>query len=146
MVERSLSEITDKISIKDTQLNESRVLFFSLIEKARKDSHIPREIAVTEYTHIAPLALPDPVYRRIKKCQQKIHRATNQRKRLMQDARKIDTREKIQLGGLVVKAGLRDAEKALILGALVELKDSLEKGDAGRIKALTELGLSLIHI
>ena len=34
--------------------------------------------------------------------------------------RRQDTREKIQLGGLVVKAGLRDEDKAFILGVLVE--------------------------
>ena len=36
-------------------------------------------------------------------------------------ARKVDAREKIQLGGLVVKAGLRTADKAVLLGALLEL-------------------------
>ena len=30
------------------------------------------------------------------------------------------TREKIALGGLIVKAGLRDANKAFLLGVLVE--------------------------
>ncbi|TPN80743.1 conjugal transfer protein Dtr system [Mesorhizobium sp. B1-1-5] len=37
------------------------------------------------------------------------------------EERKRDTREKIQLGGLVVKAGLRSADRAVILGALVDL-------------------------
>jgi hypothetical protein len=36
------------------------------------------------------------------------------------EARKKDAREKIQLGGLVVKAGLRSEDRAVILGALVE--------------------------
>ena len=31
--------------------------------------------------------------------------------------RRRDTREKIELGGLVVKAGLREADRAVILGA-----------------------------
>jgi len=39
---------------------------------------------------------------------------------MIDDARKRDTRQKIQLGGLVVKAGLRDSDKAFILGALLE--------------------------
>ncbi|MBA8862765.1 hypothetical protein FHW19_004516 [Ochrobactrum anthropi] len=34
--------------------------------------------------------------------------------------RKQDTRQKIELGGLVVKAGLRHADKAFILGALMQ--------------------------
>ena len=35
------------------------------------------------------------------------------------DARKKDTREKIELGGLIVKAGLRYEKRALLLGALI---------------------------
>ncbi|PRA78193.1 conjugal transfer protein TraD [Ochrobactrum sp. MYb29] len=34
--------------------------------------------------------------------------------------RKQDARQKIELGGLVIKAGLRHADKAFILGALIE--------------------------
>lgn len=34
--------------------------------------------------------------------------------------RKQDTREKIQLGGLIVKAGLRDEDKAVVLGILLD--------------------------
>jgi len=44
----------------------------------------------------------------------------------MTNARKSDTHQKIQLGGLVVKAGLRDADKAIILGALLELSKQIE--------------------
>ena len=36
----------------------------------------------------------------------------------MEKARKLDTRQKIQLGGLVVKAGLRDEDKAVIYAIL----------------------------
>lgn len=46
------------------------------------------------------------------------------------DARKKDAREKIELGGLIVKAGLRYEKRALLLGALMEL--------ASRIKANAE--------
>ena len=35
------------------------------------------------------------------------------------DARKKDTREKITLGGLIVKAGLREADRAFLLGVLI---------------------------
>ena len=36
------------------------------------------------------------------------------------DDRRKDARDKIALGGLIVKAGLRDASKAFLLGVLVE--------------------------
>ena len=39
--------------------------------------------------------------------------------------RKLDTREKIQLGGLVVKVGLRDEDKDALLGGLIELAQAL---------------------
>lgn len=45
----------------------------------------------------------------------------NMQRRQSSDVRKRDTREKIQLGGLVVKAGLRTADRAVILGALIDL-------------------------
>ena len=38
----------------------------------------------------------------------------------MTEGRKKDAREKITLGGLVVKAGLRKADRAFLLGALLE--------------------------
>jgi len=40
--------------------------------------------------------------------------------------RKQDTREKIQLGGLIVKVGLRDEDKDALLGGLVELAQTLQ--------------------
>ena len=39
--------------------------------------------------------------------------------------RKLDTREKIQLGGLIVKVGLRDEDKDALLGGLIELAQTL---------------------
>jgi hypothetical protein len=44
----------------------------------------------------------------------------NMQRRQSLEERKRDTREKIQLGGLVVKAGLRSADRAVILGALID--------------------------
>lgn len=38
----------------------------------------------------------------------------------MTDERKKDAREKISLGGLIVKAGLREADRAYLLGVLLE--------------------------
>jgi len=55
------------------------------------------------------------------------------------DARKKDTREKIELGGLIVKAGLRYEKRALLLGALIELRQRLER-DVGERPRLTALG------
>jgi hypothetical protein len=36
------------------------------------------------------------------------------------EARRKDTREKIELGGLIVKAGLRFEKRALLLGLLID--------------------------
>ena len=42
-------------------------------------------------------------------------------KTVTSDGRKKDTRDKIELGGLIVKAGLRFEKRALLLGALMDL-------------------------
>ena len=55
------------------------------------------------------------------------------------EARKKDTREKIQLGGLIVKAGLRWEKRALLLGILFDAAARL-KHDAGERERLTALG------
>ncbi|RVJ17101.1 type IV conjugative transfer system coupling protein TraD [Sinorhizobium medicae] len=55
------------------------------------------------------------------------------------DARKKDTREKIALGGLIVKAGLRYEKRALLLGAFVELSRRL-KSDEGERARLIAIG------
>lgn len=36
------------------------------------------------------------------------------------DSRRKDAHEKIMLGGLIVKAGLREADKAFLLGVLIK--------------------------
>ncbi|EJF92267.1 hypothetical protein ME9_01669 [Bartonella taylorii 8TBB] len=38
---------------------------------------------------------------------------------MIDEIRRKDAREKISLGGLIVKAGLRDADKSFILGCLL---------------------------
>ncbi|MCF6204779.1 MAG: conjugal transfer protein TraD [Methylococcaceae bacterium] len=59
----------------------------------------------------------------------------------MNKDRKQDTHEKIQLGGLVVKAGLRNADKAIILGALCELFSLLDtKSESKILKKYFEIG------
>ncbi|MBB4576883.1 MULTISPECIES: type IV conjugative transfer system coupling protein TraD [Rhizobium] len=55
------------------------------------------------------------------------------------DARKKDTREKIELGGLIVKAGLRDEKRALLLGLLIDAAARL-KEDAQERSRLAVIG------
>lgn len=55
------------------------------------------------------------------------------------DARKKDTRDKIELGGLIVKAGLRFEKRALLLGALIDLQQRLKSDDKERAR-LTAIG------
>lgn len=52
------------------------------------------------------------------------------------EARRKDAREKIELGGLIVKAGLRFEKRAVLLGALVELADRLQKEPGERARLL----------
>jgi hypothetical protein len=55
------------------------------------------------------------------------------------DARKKDTREKIELGGLIVKAGLRYEKRALLLGLLIDAASRM-KGDETERQRLTSIG------
>ena len=55
------------------------------------------------------------------------------------EARKKDAREKIELGGLIVKAGLRYEKRALLLGVLIEAKKKI-KGDEAERSRLTAIG------
>lgn len=55
------------------------------------------------------------------------------------DARKKDTREKIELGGLIVKAGLRYEKRAMLLGALIDLSERLGSHEGERAR-LTTIG------
>ncbi|NRP90532.1 Conjugal transfer protein TraD [Rhizobium mongolense subsp. loessense] len=56
------------------------------------------------------------------------------------EARKKDTREKIELGGLIVKAGLRYEKRSLLLGLLIDANrrirgDEMEKARLAAIGA-----------
>ncbi|WP_440980819.1 type IV conjugative transfer system coupling protein TraD [Shinella sumterensis] len=55
------------------------------------------------------------------------------------DSRKKDTREKIELGGLIVKAGLRYEKRALLLGLLIDANRRI-KGDEEEKARLTTIG------
>lgn len=50
------------------------------------------------------------------------------------EARRRDTREKIELGGLIAKAGLRYEKRAVLLGALVELARRLKNDESERAR------------
>jgi hypothetical protein len=50
----------------------------------------------------------------------RIARLERMRQSSQSEARRQDTREKIQLGGLIAKAGLRYEKRALLLGLLIE--------------------------
>lgn len=54
-------------------------------------------------------------------------------------ARKKDTREKIQLGGLIAKAGLRYEKRALLLGLLIDGANRIKADEAER-ERLTAIG------
>ena len=53
------------------------------------------------------------------------------------DARKKDTREKIELGGLIVKAGLRYEKRALLLGLLIDAATRIRSDSAERSRLMT---------
>ncbi|RVL88570.1 conjugal transfer protein TraD [Sinorhizobium meliloti] len=55
------------------------------------------------------------------------------------EARKKDAREKIELGGLIVKAGLRYEKRALLLGLLIDAGARIKADDEERTR-LSELG------
>ncbi|OMP69229.1 conjugal transfer protein TraD [Agrobacterium tumefaciens] len=60
-------------------------------------------------------------------------------KTMASDARKKDAREKIELGGLIVKAGLRYEKRALLLGLLIDASRRI-KGDNTEKSRLAAIG------
>lgn len=52
------------------------------------------------------------------------------------EARKKDAREKIELGGLIVKAGLRYEKRALLLGLLIDAKKTIAVDEAERTRLI----------
>ena len=65
----------------------------------------------------------------LKKAQQKMNRMELKLAREKAQARKLDTHNKIQLGGLVVKAKMEEYPKTVILGALLEALDNIKNDD-----------------
>ena len=52
------------------------------------------------------------------------------------EARRQDTREKIELGGLIVKAGLRYEKRALLLGLLIDAAARFRNDAAERARLM----------
>ena len=57
----------------------------------------------------------------------------------MMKERKRETRDKIIFGGLVIKAGLRKADRAFLLGSLIEA--SRIPSDTAQYRQLREIGM-----
>ena len=55
------------------------------------------------------------------------------------ETRKQDTREKFELGGLILKAGLRYEKRALLLGLLIDASRKLREDETERSR-LTRIG------
>lgn len=55
------------------------------------------------------------------------------------EARKKDTREKIELGGLIVKVGLRYEKRTLLLGLLIDASSRIRDDEPERAR-LTTIG------
>ena len=77
----------------------------------------------------------------------RLYRADRTERRLGMDARKADTRNKIQLGGLIVKAGRIAGidlaeEPAVLLGLLLETAKSLGGPRRCYLEALRDAGSS----
>jgi Conjugal transfer protein TraD len=57
-------------------------------------------------------------------------------KSMTSDARKKDTREKIELGGLIVKAGLRYEKRALLLGLLIDAGQRIKGNESEKLRLI----------
>ena len=58
------------------------------------------------------------------------------------DARKLDTRRKIQLGGLMIKAGLAGEPADVLLGLLLEAAERLASPEGGARERWRKAGAS----
>lgn len=58
-------------------------------------------------------------------------------KAMTTEARKKDAREKIELGGLIVKAGLRYEKRALLLGLLIDATARIRRDENERKRLLS---------
>lgn len=65
--------------------------------------------------------------KQLKKQEQKLARLERDLARAKLKERKADTRRKIELGGLVIKAKMAGYSKAVVLGALIDAVETLER-------------------
>ncbi len=78
----------------------------------------------------------------VKRLDQRLMGLELRRRFLMSGERKRDARQKLLLGGLVVRAGLAEADRAFLLGALLELvKVSLTSDGYRRLREIGETAL-----
>jgi hypothetical protein len=70
----------------------------------------------------------------LKKIQAQLTRTHQKYNRLMLQQRKQETRRKIQLGGLIVKADLQDESTAILYGMLLEAAELLTSPNASKIR------------
>ena len=86
----------------------------------------PRNWAATREEEVAWLARLQAALARL----ERMSRTTTS------DTRKKDTREKIELGGLIVKAGLRYEKRALLMGLLIDAADRIRGDETERARLL----------
>ena len=63
----------------------------------------------------------------------------------IEQQRRADAHEKIQLGALVAKAGLRECDAAILLGAMLEVSQALANGETHKVSRWRELGFSAFN-
>ncbi len=71
---------------------------------------------------------------RLKKIKSLLLRINRQYSKMKFTERKTDTRRKIQLGGLVIKAGLESETTAIILGLLLDAAENLQGKSADKFR------------
>ena len=74
-------------------------------------------------------AITEPGYAEIKKQTQLVAKLERQLALLKLKERKQETRRKIELGGLIIKAKMDRFPKAMILGALIDALEQIENND-----------------
>src|SRR3954453_16503015 len=75
----------------------------------------------------------------LKRLHQRILFLERRQQRDMMNNRKRETRDKVIFGGLIIKAGLRKADRAFLLGALIEA--SRIPSDTVQYRQLREIGM-----
>lgn len=77
---------------------------------------------------------PNKTAKRLKQVQTKLAYLQRQYARMKTIERKQDTRRKIQLGGLIKKAGLDGETTAVLFGLLLEAQEKLQTKKADKVR------------